>query len=92
MLHTLQGNGRPRHVPYRDSKLTRILQPALAGNARMAIITTISPAASCADNSRAALHFANAAKKMVMAPQVRGCLHCVLAWLVAGVLFEEWGS
>jgi centromeric protein E len=57
-------------VPYRDSKLTRILQPALAGNARMAIITTISPAASSADNSRAALHFANAAKKMVMAPQV----------------------
>ena len=34
-----------RFVPYRDSKLTRILQPSLSGNAKMAIICTISPAA-----------------------------------------------
>jgi centromeric protein E len=59
-----------KHVPYRDSKLTRILQPALAGNARMTIITTVNPCRSCADNSRAALYFATAAKKMVMSPQV----------------------
>lgn len=34
-----------RHLPYRDSKLTRLLQPFLSGNSHMAIITTISPAA-----------------------------------------------
>ena len=33
-----------KHVPYRNSKLTRILQPSLSGNSRMAIICTISPA------------------------------------------------
>jgi hypothetical protein len=33
-----------RHVPYRDSKLTRLLQSSLSGNSHMAIITTISPA------------------------------------------------
>eukprot|EP00882_Tetradesmus_deserticola_P013870 GHRQ01014729.1.p1 GENE.GHRQ01014729.1~~GHRQ01014729.1.p1 ORF type:complete len:132 (+),score=27.72 GHRQ01014729.1:18-413(+) len=37
----LQGK---RHVPYRDSKLTRLLQSSLSGNSYMAIITTISPA------------------------------------------------
>jgi hypothetical protein len=34
-----------KHLPYRDSKLTRLLQPFLSGNSHMAIITTISPAA-----------------------------------------------
>lgn len=31
------------HIPYRDSKLTRILQPALGGNAKTCIICTIAP-------------------------------------------------
>jgi hypothetical protein len=55
-------------VPYRDSKLTRLLQPSLSGNAHMAIITTISPAAGALDNSRAALHFANAARRVAVSP------------------------
>ncbi|GFH08038.1 kinesin motor domain-containing protein [Haematococcus lacustris] len=58
-----------KHVPFRDSKLTRILQPALAGNARMAIVVTISPAGRAVDTTRAALHFANAAKRVVMSPK-----------------------
>jgi centromeric protein E len=35
------GNG---HINYRDSKLTRLLQPSLSGNAKMAIICCITPA------------------------------------------------
>lgn len=35
----------PDHVPYRNSKLTRLLQPSLGGNARTAIIATINPSA-----------------------------------------------
>lgn len=31
------------HVPFRDSKLTRILQPSLSGDARVAVLCTISP-------------------------------------------------
>lgn len=31
------------HIPYRDSKLTRILQPALGGNAKTSIICTVAP-------------------------------------------------
>lgn len=37
--------GSPDHVPYRNSKLTRLLQPSLGGNARTAIIATINPSA-----------------------------------------------
>ncbi|KAH0969441.1 hypothetical protein GBA52_028709 [Prunus armeniaca] len=50
--------GRNGHVPYRDSKLTRILQSSLGGNARTAIICTMSPAHSHVEQSRNTLLFA----------------------------------
>ncbi|THF97253.1 hypothetical protein TEA_008081 [Camellia sinensis var. sinensis] len=43
------------HVPYRDSKLTRILQPALGGNANTAIICNITLAQKMASSSRSLL-------------------------------------
>ncbi|GER55258.1 kinesin motor family protein [Striga asiatica] len=57
--------GRQGHVNYRDSKLTRILQPALGGNARTAIICTLSPARSHLEQSRNTLQFASCAKEVV---------------------------
>ncbi|CAG9462974.1 unnamed protein product [Pedinophyceae sp. YPF-701] len=63
------GNGRG-HVPYRNSKLTRILQPSLSGNGRTAIICTVAPEASQADNTRNTLHFAQTAKKVTTRPMV----------------------
>ncbi|CAN6682298.1 unnamed protein product [Malus baccata var. baccata] len=52
------------HIPYRDSKLTRILQHSLGGNARTAIICTLSPALSHAEQSRNTLFFATQAKEV----------------------------
>ncbi|KAF6264491.1 hypothetical protein COO60DRAFT_1457603 [Scenedesmus sp. NREL 46B-D3] len=70
VVRALADNPGKRHVPYRDSKLTRLLQSSLSGNSHMAIITTISPAAGSVDNTRAALQFATAAGRVVMRPQL----------------------
>ncbi|KAL0757321.1 hypothetical protein Bca101_094989 [Brassica carinata] len=53
-----------------DSKLTRILQHSLGGNARTAIICTLSPASTHAEQSRNALYFANRAKEVTNNAQV----------------------
>lgn len=62
--------GRNTHVPYRDSKLTRILQSSLGGNARTAIICTLSPARSHVEQSRNTLLFASCAKEVTTNAQV----------------------
>ncbi|WOH04307.1 hypothetical protein DCAR_0623716 [Daucus carota subsp. sativus] len=59
-----------RHVPFRDSKLTRILQNSLGGNARTAIICTMSPAHCHAEQSRNTLLFAACAKQVSTNAQV----------------------
>ncbi|XP_057806903.1 kinesin-like protein KIN-7J [Salvia miltiorrhiza] len=56
------GQGGSEHIPYEDSKLTRILQTSLGGNARTAIICTMNPARSHVERSRNTLHFASCAK------------------------------
>lgn len=53
------------HIPYRDSKLTRILQPSLGGNAKTAIICAITPASQHAEESHSTLRFACRAKRVV---------------------------
>ncbi|CAN8277003.1 unnamed protein product [Cochlearia groenlandica] len=62
--------GRNGHIPYRDSKLTRILQNSLGGNARTAIICTMSPARSHVEQSRNTLLFATCAKEVTTNAQV----------------------
>ncbi|KAF8109545.1 hypothetical protein N665_0094s0017 [Sinapis alba] len=56
--------GRQGHINFRDSKLTRILQPYLGGNARTAIICTLSPARSHVELTRNTLLFACCAKEV----------------------------
>lgn len=62
--------GRQGHINYRDSKLTRILQPCLGGNARTAIICTLSPARSHVEQTRNTLLFACCAKEVTTKAQV----------------------
>jgi centromeric protein E len=53
---------RPRYISYRDSKLTFILQPHLSGNALMAVLCCVSPAATFVEETRSTLRFAARAK------------------------------
>ncbi|KXZ43594.1 hypothetical protein GPECTOR_86g388 [Gonium pectorale] len=53
------------HIPYRDSKLTRILQPSLGGNAKTAIICAMTPAGCHVEESHSTLRFACRAKRVV---------------------------
>jgi len=52
------------HIPYRDSKLTRLLQPSLSGNAQICIICNVSPLAKHVEESHLTLKFASRAKRI----------------------------
>ncbi|KAF2324238.1 hypothetical protein GH714_011009 [Hevea brasiliensis] len=62
------------HIPYRDSKLTRILQPALGGNAKTSIICTIAPEEVHIDETKGTLQFASRAKRITNCAQVNEIL------------------
>jgi kinesin family protein 18/19 len=42
-LHENNSTGKANYVPYRDSKLTRLLKDSLGGNCRTVMIANISP-------------------------------------------------
>ena len=50
------------HVPYRDSKLTRILQDSLGGNCKTVLIVTVAPISECVEETLSTLKFADRAK------------------------------
>ena len=52
------------HIPYRDSKLTRLLQSSLSGNAQMLLMCCISPLASHLEESHNTFKFATRAKRI----------------------------
>ena len=54
------------HVPYRDSKLTRVLQDSLGGNSITVMLATIAAAASEREETLATLHFAERAKAITL--------------------------
>ena len=55
-------DGNKSHIPYRDSKLTRILQESLGGNARTTIVTCCSPASFNESETKTTLDFGRRAK------------------------------
>ncbi|XP_019166346.1 PREDICTED: kinesin-like protein KIN-12B isoform X1 [Ipomoea nil] len=62
ILAEVSQTGKPRHIPYRDSKLTFLLQESLGGNAKLAMICAISPSQSCKNETFSTLRFAQRAK------------------------------
>ena len=63
-------DGKSIHVPYRDSKLTRLLQDSLGGNARTVMVANIGPANYNYDETITTLRYANRAKNIKNKPRV----------------------
>jgi hypothetical protein len=61
-----KGRGGNSHVPYRDSKLTRLLQDSIGGNSRTFLIATLSPSLSNTDETISTLKFADRAKQVMV--------------------------
>ncbi len=68
VINRLADNTKKNHIPYRDSKLTRLLSQALGGNSMTAIICTVSPAALNYYQTLSTLRFAMRAKNVKLKP------------------------
>nr|XP_006812560.1 PREDICTED: kinesin-like protein KIF11-like [Saccoglossus kowalevskii] len=58
------------HIPYRESKLTRLLQDSLGGRTKTSIIATVSPALCNYEESLSTLDYAHRAKNITNRPEV----------------------
>ncbi|XP_075212973.1 kinesin-like protein KIF11 [Lycorma delicatula] len=58
------------HIPYRESKLTRLLQDSLGGSSKTCVIATVSPLAIHFEETLNTLEYINLAKNIVNKPQV----------------------
>lgn len=61
---------RTPHIPYRESKLTRLLQESLGGRTKTSIIATISPGHKDLEETMSTLEYANRAKNIQNKPEV----------------------
>ncbi|XP_021856268.1 kinesin-like protein KIN-5D [Spinacia oleracea] len=58
------------HVPFRDSKLTRLLRDSLGGKTKTCIIATIAPSVPCLEETLSTLDYAYRAKNIKNKPEV----------------------
>lgn len=63
-------NGSGSHIPYRDSKLTRLLQDSLGGNSRTLMIANIGPASYNLEETLTTLRYAHRAKSIQNKPRI----------------------
>ncbi|XP_060678039.1 kinesin-like protein KIF3C isoform X2 [Hemiscyllium ocellatum] len=63
-------DGKSTHIPYRDSKLTRLLEDSLGGNAKTIMVATIGPASCNYEESLITLRYANRTKNIKNKPRI----------------------
>ena len=68
VINALSENKKNLHIPYRDSKLTRLLEDSLGGNCKTIMITMISPCQDFFSENLSSLLFAKRAKKIKNKP------------------------
>lgn len=69
VINSLSEGKEPKHIPYRESKLTRLLQGSIGGKTKTALIATISPAKINAHETISTLNYASKAKNIKNVPQ-----------------------
>ncbi|OMJ91670.1 hypothetical protein SteCoe_5697 [Stentor coeruleus] len=62
--------GKSKYIPFRDSKLTRLLEDSLGGNSKTSLIVTIGPAITNYQESVASLMFGGRAMKIQNTPEL----------------------
>ena len=67
--------GKPGYVPYRDSKLTRLLKDSLGGNCRTVMVANISPSALCYEDTYNTLKYADRAKQIKTTVRITRVFH-----------------
>ncbi|KAF5749041.1 hypothetical protein HS088_TW04G01002 [Tripterygium wilfordii] len=71
-------DGKATHIPYRDSKLTRLLQSSLSGHGRISLICTMTPASSNSEETHNTLKFAHRSKHVeIKAAQNKASLEII---------------
>jgi len=70
VINALTDNKGHQHIPYRDSKLTRILQESLGGNSRTTLIITCSPSVFNEMETVSTLRFGYRAKSIKNKPKI----------------------
>ncbi|KAL6762472.1 kinesin-2 motor subunit FLA8 [Haematococcus lacustris] len=63
-------DGKSGHIPYRDSKLTRLLQDSLGGNTKTVMVANMGPADWNYDETLSTLRYANRAKNIKNKPRI----------------------
>lgn len=63
-------DGKSKHIPYRDSKLTRLLQDSLGGNTKTLMVACTSPADYNYDETLSTLRYASRAKNISNKPTI----------------------
>eukprot|EP00754_Rhynchopus_humris_P025332 Rhum_TRINITY_DN14942_c11_g1::Rhum_TRINITY_DN14942_c11_g1_i1::g.126792::m.126792/K11498/CENPE; centromeric protein E len=74
VIHCLTGGKGNEFIPFRDSKLTRLLKTSLGGNTKTAIVCCVTPASGQYDQTASTLRFAQEASKVKNDPK-----KCVLS-------------
>ncbi|XP_050765110.1 LOW QUALITY PROTEIN: kinesin-like protein KIF12 [Gymnogyps californianus] len=62
--------GKRMHIPYRDSKLTRLLARSLGGSGVTLMVACISPSSRCLSETLSTLHYASRARRVTTRPLV----------------------
>lgn len=70
VIFALTDYKKRQHIPYRDSKLTRLIEDSLGGNCKTYMIATISPSQESFNESLSTLHFARRAKTIRNKPVI----------------------